>query len=119
MLLTSPCSRYVPFPAPTHALTSLHSQGEYLLREPTSTTFSKQPHLIPFSVSSLPTDPAQRFTDLFLTRAQWRPEDMQPFLRGLTPEGDRKAMDKLVVKYVRVVKETGKAGNKVWWHARR
>jgi hypothetical protein len=44
---------------------------------------------------------------------------MQPFLRGLTPEGDRKAMDKLVVKYVRVVKESGQAGNKVWWHARR
>ncbi|KAJ9107957.1 hypothetical protein QFC20_003642 [Naganishia adeliensis] len=102
-----------------HVLDLSLLEGEYLLRDPLNSTFTKQPHLIPFSVSSLPTDPAQRFTDLFLTRAQWRPEDMQPFLKGLTPEGDRKAMDKLVVKYVRVVKESGKAGNRVWWHARR
>ncbi|KAJ9098966.1 hypothetical protein QFC19_006190 [Naganishia cerealis] len=94
-------------------------EGEYLIKHPHSASMQRTPLVVPFSVSSLPNDPAQRFTDLFLTRSQWRPEDMQPFLKGLTPEGDRKAMDKLVVKYVRVVKDSGKNGSSVWWHARR
>jgi sister chromatid cohesion protein DCC1 len=94
-------------------------QGEHLLKPPPSSQPNKQPLIQPFSVTTLPTDPAARFTDLFLTRSRWRPEEMQPFLKGLTPEGDRKAMDKLVVKYVRVVKESGREGSMVWWHARR
>ncbi|KAJ9113181.1 hypothetical protein QFC22_006020 [Naganishia vaughanmartiniae] len=100
-------------------------EGEYLLKQPppssSSALLRSSPLVVPFSVSTLPLDPAQRFSDLFATRAQWRPEDMQPFLRGLTPEGDRKALDKLVVKYVRVVKDSGKGGkgSSVWWHARR
>jgi sister chromatid cohesion protein DCC1 len=56
-----------------------------------------------------------RFSDLFLTRARWRPEDMEPFLVGLTREGDKKERDKMVSKFVRVVKE--KEG--VWWYPRR
>ena len=40
---------------------------------------------------------------------------MTPFLRGLTRDGDKKAQDKLVAKFVRVVKE----GSAVWWYPRR
>jgi sister chromatid cohesion protein DCC1 len=40
---------------------------------------------------------------------------MAPFLRGLTRDGDNKERDKLVAKFVRVVKE--KEG--VWWYPRR
>jgi sister chromatid cohesion protein DCC1 len=56
-----------------------------------------------------------RFTDLFLARARWRPDEMIPFMRGLYPEGDTKARDKLVAKYIRVVKEREGA----WWYPRR
>jgi hypothetical protein len=44
---------------------------------------------------------------------------MEPFLRGLTPEGDRKALEKLVGKFVRVVKEGGPGKAVVWWFPRR
>lgn len=40
---------------------------------------------------------------------------MAPFLRGLTRDGDTKARDKLVAKFVRVVRE--KEGT--WWYPRR
>jgi hypothetical protein len=50
---------------------------------------------------------------------------MEPFLVGLTPDGDKKALEKMVGKFVRVVKEggggAGKKGGKqvVWWFPRR
>ncbi|KAJ9104618.1 hypothetical protein QFC21_002116 [Naganishia friedmannii] len=111
----------IPAHTPHFPYACHYQQGEYLLKQPSSASLIRSPLVVPFSVTSLPTDPAQRFSDLFATRSQWRPEDMQPFLRGLTPAGDRKALDKLVVKYVRVVKGSGKngAGAEVWWHARR
>lgn len=88
-------------------------QGEHLL---TPSPGPNRPTVItPFSASSLPLDPPTRFADLFLTRARWLPAEMEPFLKGLTPEGDRKALERLVVKYVRVVKDRGR----VWWYARR
>ena len=71
--------------------------------------------MIPFPSHALPLHAATRFADLFLTRPRWRPDDMAPFLRGLTRDGDAKELDKLVVKHVRVVKE--KEGT--WWYPRR
>ncbi len=86
---------------------------------------------MPFPSSLLPADPPTRFAELFLTRPRWRPNEMRPFLRGLVPDaanaaaaaggaaGKDKALDKLVVKYVRVSKE-GKGGAEVtWWYPRR
>ena len=40
---------------------------------------------------------------------------MKPFLKGLVREGDTKEMDKLVAKFVRVVKDGGES----WWYPRR
>lgn len=90
--------------------------GEYLLCDPPPSAFAAPCQLVQhFPLHGLPSHAATRFTDLFLTRNRWRPDDMEPFLRGLFPEGDKKARDKLVAKFVRVVKE--KDGS--WWYPRR
>lgn len=68
-----------------------------------------------FPLHNLPLHAPTRFADLFLTRPRWRPEEMTPFLKGLTRDGDKKEQDKLIAKFVRVVKE--KEGS--WWYPRR
>ncbi|KIR32228.1 sister chromatid cohesion protein DCC1 [Cryptococcus deuterogattii MMRL2647] len=93
-------------------------EGEYLLSPPPSSALSfasPSPLISYFPLASLPLQPAERFAELFLTRQRWRPEDMAPFLRGLTRDGDSKGRDKLVAKFVRIVKE--KDGT--WWYPRR
>ncbi|WVQ85058.1 hypothetical protein IAT38_007222 [Cryptococcus sp. DSM 104549] len=94
-------------------------EGDYLISPapPTTLSSSTKPSktLSYFPLSQLPTQPALRFADLFITRPRWRPDEMAPFLKGLTRDGDTKERDKLVVKFVRVVKE--KEG--VWWYPRR
>ncbi|ORX37246.1 sister chromatid cohesion protein Dcc1 [Kockovaella imperatae] len=74
-----------------------------------------------FPVHELSLDPATRFSDLFLTRPKWLAEEMKPFLRGLVRDGDDKARDKLVGKYVRVVKTAAERGEatEVWWYPRK
>ena len=56
-----------------------------------------------FSASSLPTEPKARFTDLFLTRARWRQEDIIPFIEGITLNG--KDRDRLLLKFTRSTKD--------------
>ena len=92
-----------------------YEKGDFLLNLPLSTTSHLGATIVPFSNHSLPLHPATRFADLFLTRPRWRPDEMAPFLRGLTRDGDTKERDKLVAKFVRVVKEKGG----VWWYPRR
>ncbi|KAI0051203.1 hypothetical protein FA95DRAFT_1485775 [Auriscalpium vulgare] len=65
-----------------------------------------------FPLSELPTDPAARFTDLFITRARWRAEDVTPFLIDIAV--DAKDREKLLLKYARAV--TDNEG--VWYTAR-
>lgn len=95
----------------------LIEQGEHLLTAPEGTAklVSSSPTITPFPLHTLPLQPAIRFVDLFLTRSRWRPEEMIPFLKGLYRDGDNKERDKLVTKFVRVVKE--KEGS--WWYPRR
>ncbi|KIR53055.1 sister chromatid cohesion protein DCC1 [Cryptococcus gattii Ru294] len=93
-------------------------EGEYLLSPPPPSALSfasPSPLISYFPLASLPLQPAERFAELFLTRQRWRPEEMAPFLRGLTRDGDSKGRDKLVAKFVRIVKE--KDGT--WWYPRR
>ncbi|WWD18653.1 hypothetical protein CI109_103106 [Kwoniella shandongensis] len=94
-------------------------EGDYLLSPPPLSALSSfkspSPILSYFPVATLPLQPATRFADLFLTRPRWRPEEMAPFLKGLTRDGDTKERDKLVAKFVRVVKEKEGA----WWYPRR
>ena len=92
-------------------------QGEHLLTAPEGTAklISTSPTITPFPLHTLPLQPAIRFADLFLTRARWRPDEMIPFLKGLYRDGDNKERDKLITKFVRVVKE--KEGT--WWYPRR
>jgi sister chromatid cohesion protein DCC1 len=94
----------------------LTQQGNYLLDDPPlSALINPSKTITYFPLHALPLHAPTRFADLFLTRQRWRPEDMTPFLRGLTRDGDKKERDKLIVKFVRVVKD--KDG--VWWHPRR
>ncbi|GMK57313.1 hypothetical protein CspeluHIS016_0401470 [Cutaneotrichosporon spelunceum] len=89
--------------------------GSYLLRDPPPAASVREQLVEYFPVHTLSANVPTRFADLFLTRARWRPDDMIPFLRGLYPEGDSKARDKLVAKHIRVVKEREGA----WWYPRR
>ncbi|CAL1707413.1 unnamed protein product [Somion occarium] len=65
-----------------------------------------------FPSSALPTDPAARFTDIFLTRPRWKAEDISPFLEDIVV--NNKERDKLLLKYARAI--TDKEG--VWYTAR-
>ncbi|KAL7423046.1 Ctf8p and Ctf18p associating protein [Cryptotrichosporon argae] len=87
--------------------------GEHLVQP--GPAAASPPQLVPFPAAKLPLHPSTRFADLFLTRARWRPDDIAPFLAGLVRDGDTKERDKLVAKFVRIVKE--KDG--VWWYPRR
>ncbi|WVN90556.1 uncharacterized protein L203_105795 [Cryptococcus depauperatus CBS 7841] len=75
-------------------------QGEHLLDPPPPSALASSSSQIlryyPFS--SLPLNPSRRFAQLFQTRPRWTPEEITPFLRGLTREGDMKGRDKLVAK---------------------
>ena len=84
------------------------------MNDPPSGSISP-PLIVSFPVHALPLHPPTRFADLFLTRPRWRPEEIIPFLRGLMRDGDTKERDKLVAKFVRVVRE--KEGT--WWYPRR
>ncbi|KAM7508894.1 hypothetical protein LguiA_019347 [Lonicera macranthoides] len=66
-----------------------------------------QSWVYPFSVSSLPSAPAERFSMLFKERAKWEWKDLQPYIRdlsvpGLTAEG-------LLLKYTRRTQPTADA----------
>lgn len=91
-------------------------KGDFLLNDPPPSAFAaSSPLICYFPTHALPAHPQTRFADLFLTRTRWRPDEMEPFLRGLFPMGDTKARDKLVAKFVRVVKER----EGTWWYPRR
>ena len=91
-------------------------EGNYLLNDPPiSTIFAPSPIITYFPVHTLPLHAPTRFADLFLTRQKWAPEEMTPFLRGLTRDGDKKELDKLIAKFVRVVRD----GKAVSWFPRR
>ncbi|ORY25957.1 sister chromatid cohesion protein Dcc1 [Naematelia encephala] len=90
-------------------------EGDHLLVDPPPAVTSQPRLIVPFPLYQLPLNPATRFADLFLTRPKWRPDDMIPFLKGLYRDGDSKERDKLVAKFVRVVKE----GQGAWWYPRR
>ncbi|WWC88665.1 uncharacterized protein L201_003578 [Kwoniella dendrophila CBS 6074] len=102
-------------------------EGEYLLNPSPitslsfSTSFSspKSSELIThFPISNLPLQPSERFSELFLTREKWKPKDILPFLKGLTRDNDIKSRDKLISKFVRVVKNP-KDPKDIWWFPRR
>jgi sister chromatid cohesion protein DCC1 len=77
-------------------------QGNYLCT-PSSVTSSMV--LSYFPCAELPTDPATRFADLFLTRARWKAEDIIPYVSDIAV--DAKDLDKLLLKYARALTEKG------------
>lgn len=57
-----------------------------------------------FSVSSLPSDPANRFSRLFQERSKWEWKDLQPYIRDLSVPG--LTSDGLLLKYTRRTQPT-------------
>lgn len=53
--------------------------------------------------SALPTDPAQRFQSLFLTRTKWKADEIQTYLEDIAV--DKKERDRLMLKYTRQITE--------------
>lgn len=87
------------------------SQGTYLSR-PIELSNPPAFELSYFPSSALPSDPAARFADLFLTRPRWKAEDIAPFLEDIVV--DNKDRDRLLLKYARAI--TDKEG--VWYTTR-
>jgi len=83
--------------------------GNYLCA---SSPFSSSAILSYFPCAELPSDPAMRFADLFLTRERWKAEDIVPYLSDIAV--DTKDLDKLLLKYARAL--TDKDG--LWYTAR-
>ena len=57
-------------------------KGEALLEK-----FSVDMWIHPFSVSALPTTPAERFAALFRERPKWQWEDLEPYIRYVCLNG--------------------------------
>ncbi|QRV79191.1 sister chromatid cohesion protein [Ceratobasidium sp. AG-Ba] len=53
--------------------------------------------------SALPSDPAQRFQSLFLTRPKWKTEEIQTYLEDIAV--DKKERERLMLKYTRQITE--------------
>lgn len=52
-----------------------------------------------FSVKDLPSDPSSRFSKLFLKRARWELEELEPYIQSLTGPGE--TVETLLLKYAR------------------
>ncbi|XP_047951178.1 sister chromatid cohesion protein DCC1 [Salvia hispanica] len=63
--------------------------------------------LYPFSVSSLPSTPAERFAILFQQRLKWEWKDLQPYVRDLKVPG--LTSEALLLKYTRRSQPTAEA----------
>lgn len=101
---------YAKYRAPYGNYSRLHTfvfQGNFLV-----STIDGKDHLTYFPSAELPTDPAQRFADLFLTKARWKGDEIAAFLDEIAVNS--KERDKLLLKYCRA--NTGASG--VWYTSR-
>lgn len=83
-------------------------EGEFILHPaplPTATLFPVTNTAVQiqyYSVQELPTEPAARFQDLFLTRPSWIAHDLLPFIKDLAL--NTKQQDSLLLKFARTTK---------------
>ena len=79
-------------------------QGFYLTNaaKPSASNSGKGDMLTYFPISSLPLEPAARFSDLFSVKQRWKVDEIQPFLADLAV--DQKKRDALTLKYTRKIK---------------
>ncbi|KAG8919857.1 hypothetical protein FRC01_001066 [Tulasnella sp. 417] len=66
-----------------------------------------------FPASGLPTVPAERFKDLFLTKTSWKGPELTPFLQDIAVE--KKERDRLLMKFTRTSTD---ASGVVWYSSR-
>ncbi|KAF8826823.1 hypothetical protein HHX47_DHR5001047 [Lentinula edodes] len=86
------------------------AKGNYLIAP--AAPYSDHQVVKYFPISSLPIDPAQRFSDLFLTRSKWKNEDIVPFLSDIAVNS--KERDKLLLKYARATTDA----EGIWYTSR-
>ncbi|MCO5559423.1 hypothetical protein L7F22_013023 [Adiantum nelumboides] len=77
-------------------------KGEVLVEK-----FGSDTWLRPFSVTTLPSNPAERFAALFRERSKWEWQDLEPFISDLRATG--KSADALLLKYTRRTQPTADA----------
>ncbi|CAE6438352.1 unnamed protein product [Rhizoctonia solani] len=78
--------------------------GNYLSTPVLHTKYGEPSNtLLYYPRSALPTDAAQRFQALFLTRAKWKMEDIGVYLEDIAV--DKKERDRLMLKYTRQLTE--------------
>ncbi|KEP54434.1 sister chromatid cohesion protein DCC1 [Rhizoctonia solani 123E] len=78
--------------------------GNYLSTPVLHTKYGEPSNtLLYYPRSALPTDAAQRFQALFLTRAKWKVEDIGVYLEDIAV--DKKERDRLMLKYTRQLTE--------------
>ncbi|KAI0790829.1 sister chromatid cohesion protein Dcc1 [Abortiporus biennis] len=85
--------------------------GNYL-SFPSPISFPPIPVLAYFPASELPSDPAARFNDLFLTRPRWKADEISPFLLDICV--NNKERDKLLLKFARAITDS----EGIWYTAR-
>ncbi|KAJ3989711.1 sister chromatid cohesion protein Dcc1 [Lentinula detonsa] len=84
--------------------------GNYIIAP--ASPYSNRQLIKYFPISHLPVDPAQRFSDLFLTRSKWKNEDIVPFLSDIAVNS--KERDKMLLKYARATTDV----DGVWFTSR-
>ena len=89
-------------------------QGYYLLQPSRTASASGTSTLTYFPTSSLPLDPASRFSELFSLKSRWKASEIQPFLADLAV--DAKKRDALTLKFTRKIKDD--ATGELWFAAR-
>ncbi|KAL3833011.1 hypothetical protein ACJIZ3_007747 [Penstemon smallii] len=85
----------------------MHASFEMLEGEALIEKLGMETWLYSFSVSSLPSTPAERFSLLFKERAKWEWKDLQPYVRDLRVPG--LSSEGLLLKYTRRTQPTMEA----------
>ncbi|GLJ26416.1 hypothetical protein SUGI_0509390 [Cryptomeria japonica] len=85
----------------------MQAQMEMLRGEALVERFGAEMWVHPYSVSFLPTTPAERFAALFRERPRWEWQDLEPYIRDLRVPG--LSAEGLLIKYTRRTQPTADA----------
>ncbi|PIN12592.1 hypothetical protein CDL12_14793 [Handroanthus impetiginosus] len=85
----------------------MNAHFDMLEGEVLTETIGMETWVYPFSISSLPSTPAERFSILFQERPKWEWRDLQPYVRDLRVPG--LSSEGLLLKYTRRTQPTSEA----------
>lgn len=84
---------------------SSHPQDSFIDNPTKTAQTASSASILYFPVSSLPLDPASRFSKLFSVKPRWKVSEIAPFLSDLAV--DSKKRDALTLKFTRKIKGEG------------